>query len=98
MTGYRKSLTDLEEKGSSLQVELGDNSKYAVKGVGKTSFQLETGDQLHMSNVLYVPGLKKNLLSISSLEDKGYRVTFVDGKFLTWPKESSIDSAGVIGI
>ena len=98
MTGYRKSLTDLEEKGSSLQVELGDDSKYAVKGVGKTSFQLETGDQLHMSNVLYVPGLKKNLLSISALEDKGYRVAFMDGKVLTWPKESSIDSAGVIRI
>ena len=51
-----------------------------------------------MSNVLYVPGLKKNLLSIFTLEDKGYRVAFVDGKVLTWPKESSIDSARVIGI
>jgi len=98
MAGYRKSLTNLEEKGSSLQLELGDNSKYAVRGVGNTSFQLETGDHLHMSNVLYVPRLKKNLLSISALEDKGYRVAFVDGKVLTWPKESSIDSAGVMGI
>jgi len=73
-------------------------TKYAVRGLGKTSFQLETGDRLHMSNVLYVPGLKKNLLSISASEDKGYRVAFVDGHVLAWPKESSIDSAGVIGV
>ena len=87
MTGYQKSLIDLTEKESSLQVELGDNTKYAVRGVRKTSFQLEIGDCLHMSNVLYVPGLKKNLLSISALENKGYRVAFVDGQVLAWPKE-----------
>lgn len=98
MKGHRKSLTDLEEKGSSLQVELGENTKYAARGARKTSFQLENGDHLRMRNVLYVPELKKNLLSISAMEDKGFRIAFVDGKVLTWPKESSIDSSGVIGI
>jgi len=88
----------LTEKESSLQVELGDNTKYPVRGVRKTSFQLETGERLHLRNVLYVLGLKKNLLSISTLEDKGYRVAFVDGHVLAWPKGSSIDSAGVIGV
>jgi hypothetical protein len=34
MTGYRKALTDLTEKELSIQVELGDNAKYTVKGVG----------------------------------------------------------------
>lgn len=98
MRGYRNSLIDLEEKTVSLQVELGDNSQYVVKGVGKTSLQLETRDQIHMNNVLYVPGLKKNLLSISALEDKGYGVTFLNGKVLTWPKDSSIDSTRVIEV
>jgi hypothetical protein len=32
-----------------------------------------------MKDVLYVLGLKKNLLSISSLDKKGYRVSFIDG-------------------
>ena len=64
MTGYRDSLRDLTEKDSALQVELGDNAKYAVKGVGTTSFQLEAGNSLHMNDVLFVPGLRKNLLSI----------------------------------
>jgi len=45
-----------------------------------------------------VPSLKKNLVSISCLEDKGDRVAFVDGKGLVWPKASSIDDARVIEI
>lgn len=44
MTGSRDSLTDLIEKDSTLQVELGDNSKYVVKGAGTTSFQLKSED------------------------------------------------------
>ena len=79
MTRCQSQLTDLSKKDSSLHVELGDNAKYAVKGMGSTSFQLDSRDTLHMSDILLVPGLKKNLLSVSALEDKGYRVSFVDG-------------------
>jgi hypothetical protein len=87
----------LLEENSGLQVELGDNAKYAVKGVGTTSFQLESRKPLRMSDVLYVPGLKKNLLSISAMEDRGYAVAFVDGQVLAWTRGSSFDSAEVIG-
>ena len=39
MAGYRNPFTNLIEKDSSLQVELSeDNAKYAVKGIGATSF------------------------------------------------------------
>ena len=91
MIGYKKPLSDLTEKDSSLQVELGDNAKYAIKGIGATPFHLESEYSLHMSDVLFVPRLKKNLLSISALEDKGYRVAFVDGQVLVWPKGLIID-------
>ena len=36
--------------------------------------------------MLYVPDLKKNLVSISTMEDKGFKVAFVDGKILIWKK------------
>jgi len=51
-----------------------------------------------MKEVLYVPGLKKNLLSISTLEEKGFRVAFVDGQVLMWPKGKSFDNVVIIGI
>ena len=59
---------------------------------------MESCNNVHLSNALYVSGLKKNLVSISCLEDKGDKITFVDGKVLVWPKGSSIDDARVIGI
>ena len=39
-----------------------------------------------MKDVLYVPGLKKNLLSISYLDKKAFRVAFIDGQVLMWKK------------
>ena len=33
-----------------------------------------------------VPDLKKNLVSISTMEDKGYKVAFSDGKVCVWKK------------
>jgi len=50
-----------------------------------------------MKEVLYVPGLKKNLLSISALDKKGFRVAFIDGQVLMWPKGKSIEDAVAIG-
>ena len=34
----------------------------------------------------YVLDLKKNLVSISAMEDKGFNVAFVDGKVRIWKK------------
>ena len=50
-----------------------------------------------MKDVIYVPGLKKNLLSISALYAKGMRGSFIDGQFLTWNKGKTIDDAKMIG-
>ena len=60
--------------------------------------KLDNGSKLHLNNILYVLGLKKNLLLISCLEDKGEMIAFVDGKVLVWGKGSSIDKARVIGV
>jgi hypothetical protein len=57
-------------------VGLGDDAKYAVKGEGTITFHLESGGSLDAHDVLYVPGLKKNFLSVSAMEDKGLFVTF----------------------
>jgi hypothetical protein len=98
MTRSHESLTSLSKEDSGLQVELGDNAKFAVKGVGAAAFQLESRKPLKMSDVLYVSGLKKNLLSISAMEDRGYAVAFSGGQVPAWPRGSSIDSAGVIRV
>ena len=61
-------------------IEMGDDVKYYVSGEGTVVFQREHGAPLTLSAVKYVPGLKKNLVSIDMLEDKGYDVIFSKGK------------------
>jgi hypothetical protein len=45
-------------------------------GKGNVRFQRESGKPLSINDVLFVPGLTKNMMYVSSLEDKGYEVTF----------------------
>ena len=45
---------------------------------------------MNMKEVLYVLGLKNNLLSISAIDKKGYRVAFIDGKGLMWSKGKTL--------
>ena len=97
MTGFKDYLSTLIERESSQKVKLGDDYQYPIKGVGEASYKLESGELLKMKDVLYVPGLKKNLLSISGLEKKGFRVAFVDGQVLMWPRGRTINDAVVIG-
>ena len=42
MTGYREHLIDLVEKESRLHVVLSNNARYIVKGVGTSTFQLDS--------------------------------------------------------
>jgi hypothetical protein len=58
---------------------------------------LKIGNNVHLSNVLYVPDLENNLVSISFLEDKGNRIAFVDGEVLSWSRDSNTENARFIG-
>jgi hypothetical protein len=65
--------------------------------VGDSNYKLDLGTPMNMKDVLYVLGLTKNLLSILALEKKGFRVAFIDGEVLMWPKGKTIEDAIVIG-
>jgi hypothetical protein len=82
MAGQRYILSCLSEKKFSQKVTLGDDYQYLIKGVGESNYKLNLGTPMKKNDVLYVPGLTKNLLSISTLETKGFRVSFIDGEVL----------------
>jgi hypothetical protein len=79
-------------------VNLDDDYQYPIKGVEEASYRLDSRKPMKMKDVLYVPGLKKNLLSISTLDEKEFRVAFIDGEVLMWPRGKLIDDAVVIGV
>jgi hypothetical protein len=79
MTGDKESFSDLEEKDLRMHIEMGDDGKYSATGIGTITFQRELGNPFKLKNVMHVPGLKKNLVSVAMLEDRGYDVVFSSG-------------------
>ena len=65
--------------------------------MGEASYKLRTRKFMKMKEVLHATGLKKNLLSISALDKKGFRVSFVDGEVIMWSKGKITDDDTVIG-
>jgi hypothetical protein len=53
---------------------------------------LESEARLHVDEVLYVLGLKKNILSVATLEEKGYWVIFKERNALLWAKGSHLST------
>ncbi|GAV82962.1 hypothetical protein CFOL_v3_26413, partial [Cephalotus follicularis] len=71
MTGDKSLFIDLKEVDGG-KVTFGDNNKAKICGIGSIGNNFST----LIENVLYVVGLKHNLLSVSQLCDKGYKVNF----------------------
>jgi hypothetical protein len=97
MTGFKQNLMNYRDKKFNVKVELGGDGTYAIKRIGSKSFQLQSGNVFHIEEILYVPGLKKNLISVAVLESKGYTVAFSKGKALMWPSNESMGSTMIIG-
>ena len=53
------------------KVKLGDEYQHPIKGSGESSYKLDSGKSIKMKDVLFVSRIKKNLLSISTLDVKG---------------------------
>jgi len=50
-----------------------------IRGVGTVVFRLDVDETLEIDDVLYVPGLRDNLISVSALEDAEMAVKFRNG-------------------
>ena len=71
MIGDKRDFVILEIKEGGV-VTFGDNDKGHIVGMDKVKITFST----FLENVLYIKGLKHNLISISQLCDKGFKVLF----------------------
>ena len=90
MTVQNKTLSKLEDNNSPQKVSLRDDYKYPIKGIGESRYKIDSGTFMKMKEVLYVPGLKNNLLSFLALHKKVYRVDFIDGQVLILSKGKTL--------
>jgi transposase InsO family protein len=63
--------------GYKSRVKVGNGEYVEVKGIGKVSVQTPSGIKF-ISDVLYVPKIDQNLISVGQLIEKGYTLTFKD--------------------
>jgi hypothetical protein len=98
MIGHKHYFNNLNERELGFKILLGDDYAYQPKGTRTVKFERESGKPLYLSNVLYVPGLKKNLVSVSALENIGYEVSFKDQRDYNKPKGTRKNFEQVIGV
>ena len=59
-------------------VKFANDNTLAAEGVGDVLIMRKDGKRSVISNVLYIPGMKSNLLSIGHLVEKNYKVSIKD--------------------
>ena len=63
-----------------MHIEMGGDGWYSATGIGTITFHRDSSKPFKLKNVIHVPDLEKNLVSVSMLEDRGYDVFFSERK------------------
>ena len=78
MHGENEAFSDLDESFCN-SIKFGDNSIISIMGKGKVTIQTKGNSTHTIANVLFVPDLKTNFLSVGQLQEKGYEIFIKDG-------------------
>jgi hypothetical protein len=97
MTGVREHFTDLRDSKVKMEIALVDDIIVRVASRGTITFQRESMSPISFRDVLYVPGMK-NLILVSTLQDRGLEASFRGTEVLIHPKGSRLTSGQVIGL
>ena len=67
---------------SSRRLKVANGVEVDVEAIGSLTLELHTGFHLRLNNVLYVPTLSRNLISVSCLDDEMYECLFGHKQFI----------------
>ena len=76
MTGNRQRFEDFKETINGAKIYLGDDRGFQIKGHGNVLAILSVGNIKHIENVMYVPGINKNLVYVSMITYQNLKVEF----------------------
>ena len=83
MTSHGQWFKDMHNPDKPGFVETGDNTSHPITHVGKVPLCMENGNVRYLADVLHVPKITKNLVSIGQMVEQGLQVLFnVDGYFI----------------
>jgi hypothetical protein len=75
VTGEKSSFFSFQDRVTG-HVHTAAGESHSIARTRSVSFQISPGEVKTVHNVLYVPGITKNLLSVGSLTDSGYMACF----------------------
>ena len=61
---------------------MGNSATSLIKGQGQVNLKMTSGKELTLNNVLYVPEIRKNLLSSSLLSKHRFHIVFESDKIV----------------
>jgi hypothetical protein len=84
MTGHRDSFASYQPFAQPRAVYVGGNRRLYAYGIGEVNVTLNVGKRggidTRLTKTLYVPKLRRNLLSVGAVEKRGVSVDFSNGK------------------
>lgn len=76
MSHTNEAMHGFKQAEDQRAVTVGNKGKLAIAGEGEIHIKTQQGENFRFKNVLYIPGIAKNLISVSALTKKGAIVTF----------------------
>jgi hypothetical protein len=76
MACHRDSFETYHEKTNGVEIYIGDDRCHEIKGYGDVCVTFTSGHMKQIKNVMYVPRIKKKIISISTITNQGLKVEF----------------------
>jgi len=89
MTGNKTWLREVDP-GRNTKVKLADHRVLVAEGMGNIAVEGRNGKMAIIEEVLYVPGMQCNLLSVGQFIQKGYSVNMKDNTFMFFDKHQRL--------
>jgi hypothetical protein len=80
ITNSSQGLLGARTTGRETSIQVANGCEAKVEAVRILSLLLHVGFTLNLNNVLYVPSLRRNLISVTSLKDDGFEYLFGNDK------------------
>ena len=89
MTGQQNFFTTLDELADGF-VKFGDNSRVEIKGRDSVVVLRQDRQRLSFGNVLFVPKLCANILSLGRLDEEGCKMTIFGGRLTIHDRDGAL--------
>ena len=76
MTSHGEWFNEMKQLDGPGYVETGDDSAHPIAHVGKVPLKMQDGKMKYLANVLHVPNITKNLVSVGQMIEQGLQVRF----------------------